>query len=184
MPRPNKPRSMQNEANLARRIAYERGARHWTYKEVAARMTAAGCAMQPSAVQKIEATGGRPRKISVDELVAFASIFDTDVPGLLQPVEAVEEREAAALLQRVFDTDAEVRRACMEALRALRATREAAQETPGVAAFMTAALDRYEAVADPFGPPGDDSAPVAARALAELNKIAREQADTTSEEDE
>jgi transcriptional regulator with XRE-family HTH domain len=86
MPRPNKPRSIDAEFALARRVAYERERRDWSYEALASRMTKAGCPIQASGLYKIEKAG---RRITVDELVGLAKAFDVDVPELLQPVEMI-----------------------------------------------------------------------------------------------
>ncbi len=96
MPRPNPPRSLQSEANLARRIARERERLGMTYEGAAKRMTDAGCPIQPSAIYKIE-KAQPPRRISVDELVAFAAVFGVPVHDLLMPPEVVFHKEFKAL---------------------------------------------------------------------------------------
>lgn len=100
MPRPNPPRSLQGEDNLAQRIAYEREQRGWTYEGLAKRLTDVGCPIQGSAIYKIE-KGTPRRRISVDELVAFAKVFDADTSDLLIPLELIAEHEALALLGEV-----------------------------------------------------------------------------------
>lgn len=72
-----------------------------TYDGLATRMTDVGCPIQGSALYKIEKSG---RRITVDELVAMAKVFEVEVADLLRPLEAVlfeeiervAEREAAA----------------------------------------------------------------------------------------
>lgn len=98
MPRPNPHRSLRSETNLARRIAHERDIRQWTYEGTAKRLTDAGCPIQPSAIYKIE-KADPPRRISVDELVAFAAVFETSVEQLLMPPEMVQAGE----LHELFD---------------------------------------------------------------------------------
>ena len=97
MPRPNKPRDVLAERNLARRIASERDVRGWTNEGLAKRMTDAGCAMTGSAIFKIE-KGSPPRRIVVDELVAFAKVFGVTVEELLLPPEVAVQRELARLV--------------------------------------------------------------------------------------
>ncbi|MBM9466083.1 helix-turn-helix domain-containing protein [Nakamurella leprariae] len=75
MPRPNKPRSISAERNLAARIATEREKRGWNYEVLADHMARVGCAMHPSALYKIE-KGTPARRITVDELVGFSKVFD------------------------------------------------------------------------------------------------------------
>ena len=97
MPRPNPLRSLDSEDNLARRIAYERERRGWTYESTAKRMTDAGCPIQGSAIYKIE-KGNPRRRISVDELVAFSTIFDAEISDLLSPVGAAAGIDAMKLM--------------------------------------------------------------------------------------
>lgn len=97
MPRPNKRREVLAEDNLARRIAVEREARGWTNDGLAKRMSDAGCAMTGSAIFKIE-KGEPPRRIVVDELVAFAKVFGVSVEELLLPPEVAASRELAELV--------------------------------------------------------------------------------------
>lgn len=97
MPRPNQPRSIASEDALARRIGFEREARGWSPQGLAARMTKAGCPIQASAIYKIE-KGDPPRRITVDELVAFSRVFALPVDHLLLPPELVVADELAELV--------------------------------------------------------------------------------------
>ncbi len=74
MARPNKKRAVNAEANVAERIRREREARGWTLEGFAKRMEDVGCPIQPSAIYKIE-TSDPPRRITVDELVAFSRVL-------------------------------------------------------------------------------------------------------------
>jgi transcriptional regulator with XRE-family HTH domain len=100
VPRPNPPRSLQSEENLARRIAYERNRRGWTYEGIAKRLTDIGCPIQGSAIYKIE-KGTPRRRISVDELVAFAEVFEVGAADMLIPLELIAEHEALGLIAEV-----------------------------------------------------------------------------------
>jgi transcriptional regulator with XRE-family HTH domain len=73
------------EANVADHVRLEREMRGWSTAELARQVTAAGCPLSQSAVWRIE-SGDPPRKISVDELVAFAKVFDKPIDQLLEPV--------------------------------------------------------------------------------------------------
>jgi transcriptional regulator with XRE-family HTH domain len=90
-------RSIASEQSLARRIAFERERRipPMTYEGLASRMTNAGCAIQPSGIYKIEKAG---RRITVDELVAFAQVFGVPVEHLLLPPELVAADEVAEIV--------------------------------------------------------------------------------------
>jgi transcriptional regulator with XRE-family HTH domain len=100
VPRPNPPRSLQSEESLARRIAYERDRRGWTNEGTAKRLTDVGCPIQGSAIYKIE-KGTPRRRISVDELVAFAAVFEVSAADLLIPLELIAEHEALGLIAEV-----------------------------------------------------------------------------------
>lgn len=105
MPRPNPTRSLQSETNLARRIAFEREERGWTYEGTAKRLTDAGCAIQSSAIYKIEKSDP-PRRISVDELVGFAKVFDLSVEELLVPMELIHDQRAMEIIKEMQDAGA------------------------------------------------------------------------------
>jgi transcriptional regulator with XRE-family HTH domain len=100
VPRPNPPRPLGCEANVARRVADERSYRGWTYEGLARRVTDAGCPIQASAIYKIE-KGNPPRRISVDELVGFASAFGLPVTALLETPEQVAERQVRELVAQL-----------------------------------------------------------------------------------
>lgn len=98
MPRLNVGRSVQVEANLARRIAHERERRGQSYEALAEAMTKAGCAIAGSSIYKIE-KGTPPRRVSVDELVTLAQVWDLPVEDLLTPMELLEQRRAHELIE-------------------------------------------------------------------------------------
>lgn len=98
VPRQNRPRSIGREEDLARRIAYERDLRGWSYAGLASRMTAAGCAIDPSALYKIENATPR-RRISVDELVALSRVLEIPMADLLVPPEIAADKHAMKLLE-------------------------------------------------------------------------------------
>lgn len=97
MPRPNAPRSIASENALARRVAHEREAAGMSYEGLASRMTKVGCAIQASAIYKIE-KADPPRRITVDELVGFGKVFGLPVEQLLLPPELVAADELAELV--------------------------------------------------------------------------------------
>ncbi len=108
MPRPNRARSIASEDNLARRITYEREQRGWSYAGLAQRMTAQGCAIDQSALYKVE-KGSPRRRISVDELVAISEVFALPMTELLAPPELMAERQVLSILERYRQARAEVR---------------------------------------------------------------------------
>lgn len=105
MPRINMRRRVNAERDLAERIKYERERRGWSPAELARAMTQVGCSIATSAIYKIE-DDEKPRKISVDELVAAAEVFEVEVAELMVPVEKVRQgkaREVAAQLDAAND---------------------------------------------------------------------------------
>jgi len=109
MARVSTSRALQNEENVARRITREREARGWTYEETARRMVDAGVPLQYTAIYKIEKATPR-RRITVDELVGFATIFELDVADLLTPVELIEHQEVNQALHEWVAAGSELRR--------------------------------------------------------------------------
>lgn len=97
MSRPNKPRKVNAESHLADRIASERKSRGWSLEGLARRMTDAGCAIDQSAIFKIEQ--GKPRRrINVDELVVFSRVFAVPTDELLLAPEFAASREVTRLV--------------------------------------------------------------------------------------
>lgn len=93
MARRNPARSIGGEANLSERITRELDSRGWSPATLAERLTAAGCPIQTSAVYKI-INGDPPRRITVDELLALATVFDTSVDDLLTEVDLLDKKRA------------------------------------------------------------------------------------------
>lgn len=100
MPKINKSRPRGPEADAASRIAIERERRGWSAAELARRMTGAGCEINQSAVNKIE-QGDPPRRITVDELVAFAKVYELEIEDLLLPAHAARDKEIAESYRRI-----------------------------------------------------------------------------------
>src|SRR5450631_3569321 len=99
--RPNKPRKVNAESHLADRIASERKSRGWSLEGLAKRMTDAGCAIDQSAIFKIEQ--GKPRRRInvdelVDELVVFSRVFAVPLDELLLAPEHAVSREVTRLV--------------------------------------------------------------------------------------
>ncbi len=94
MPKINAGRPRGPEADAAIRVALERERRGWSAAELARRMTTAGCPINQSAVNKIE-QGDPPRRITVDELVAFAKVYELEVEDLLLPAHAARDKQIA-----------------------------------------------------------------------------------------
>lgn len=114
MSKQNPPRTMGVEDLIAERMAELRKSRVpvMSYETLATRMGAVGCPIHPSALHRIE-TGSPRRKVTVDELVALAKVFEVSVDSLIAPaatgavarVEAalVEYREAMVSLLNARD---------------------------------------------------------------------------------
>ncbi|KAA1422496.1 helix-turn-helix domain-containing protein [Mumia zhuanghuii] len=100
MARPNLARSIDAEANLARRIERERNRRGLSYEALSKDMTAIGCSINASSIYKIE-KGDPPRRVTVDELVALTRVFETTMEDLLTPVEVLDQRRAQELLASI-----------------------------------------------------------------------------------
>ena len=98
MPPRNQPRTIAAEEELALRIGYEREKRGMTYEGLAKRMTDAGCPINQSAIFKIEKAEPR-RRITVNEIVALATVFGVTVNDLLLPRDLLEDMRAAKLWQ-------------------------------------------------------------------------------------
>ncbi|BAS16542.1 hypothetical protein AHiyo8_48450 [Arthrobacter sp. Hiyo8] len=78
----NAEHTIQTEQFVAERVEELRLKEGWSYADLSQRMAAVGCAIERSSLQKIE-RGTPRRKITVNELVAFAAVFGIDVTDLL-----------------------------------------------------------------------------------------------------
>ena len=105
MARNNRPRSIGGERNLAERIRRQRALVGWSPSDLARAMTNAGCSIATSAIYRIE-DDENPRKISVDELITLAQVFDTTVESLLTPVEVLDKEKAQETLKQLDDAQA------------------------------------------------------------------------------
>lgn len=97
MPEPHAPRAVYAEEYLAARVAHEREQRGWSLEKLARAMSEAGCPINQSSIYKIE-NGDPPRKITVNELITLARVFDVPMEELLLPPEVTASRELAALI--------------------------------------------------------------------------------------
>lgn len=105
MARPNAPRSIGGEANLAERFRFERERRGWSPAELARRLTAEGCSIATSAIYKIEADA---RRITVDELVAASRVFEVTVTDLLTPLELVRQERAREIVKELENAQSDL----------------------------------------------------------------------------
>lgn len=104
MARQNPSRSIGGEANLADRIERELAGRGWSPADLADKLSAVGCPIQTSAIYKI-VKGDPPRRITVDELLGLATVFETTPEDLLTPVELLDKQRAQELLKRLDESD-------------------------------------------------------------------------------
>jgi transcriptional regulator with XRE-family HTH domain len=72
------------ERNLAARVAYEREQRAWSYDTLSRELKRVGCAMAISSLNGIE-KGEPPRRVRVNELYAFAKVFNLPIDDLVAP---------------------------------------------------------------------------------------------------
>lgn len=100
--KPNKPRTVGREELLAQRIEELRksSAPPMSYETLATRMAAVGCPIQASGLQRI-VKGAPRRRVTVDELVALAQVFNVTVDELISPPQQDLVLQAEAAL-RVF----------------------------------------------------------------------------------
>lgn len=135
MPRPNPTRELGIERDLAERIRYERTRtdRDWSYEKTAIKLRSVGCAIQASAIYKIE-RGDPPRRISVVELAAFAEIFGLSVEELLLPVEFVVNREMIEVVTEIANKVNAVQNLAYEILDWWARYHRLAQDNPELAA--------------------------------------------------
>lgn len=115
MPKVNPLRPTGNEESAARRIAFEREARGWSYEGLARRMTEAGYPVQGSAIFKIE-KADPPRRITLDEFIGFAKVFELDLTEMVLTPEVHLNRTA----QRKFIVWWEARQALGDAQSAFK----------------------------------------------------------------
>ncbi len=106
MPKTNPGRRRGPETDAALRIALERDRRGMSAAHLARLVTARGCPINASAINKIE-QGKPPRRITVDELVAFAEVFDLDVTDLLIPAHAAREKQIEQVYRQLVDAHAQ-----------------------------------------------------------------------------
>jgi transcriptional regulator with XRE-family HTH domain len=98
VPRLNPPRLIGGEEAVARRVRFEREKRGWTTEGLAQRMTEAGCPITQSAIWRVE--NGQPRRrITHDEALAYAAVFEIPIAELSTPIQAVAEGMATLLLE-------------------------------------------------------------------------------------
>jgi transcriptional regulator with XRE-family HTH domain len=120
MPRPNPPRPLRGEANLARRVAYERQRAGMSMESLAKRMTDLGCPINQSAIWKIE-NADPPRRITYDEALALEQVFGIPLAELSVPPEIAADRTAIRLMQEYLQASAKSAAAVDKLLRHIKA---------------------------------------------------------------
>jgi hypothetical protein len=99
-------------------------------------MTAAGCAIQGSAIYRID-KGEPPRQVTVDELLALADVFDVEnITDLLQPVELIEQKWAEAVAADFISATRELDDAQANAVRAVLRLAEVARTSADLYEFV------------------------------------------------
>jgi hypothetical protein len=158
MPRLNRGRTLNVEASVARRIAYELDRRSWTNDGLASRMAVHGCAMHPSAIHKI-LRPDHPRRITANELAAFAEVFEIGIDELIKPPEVLLEGQAKATFDQWAIAAAESDRAHQELVRAEAEVVQFLAEIPGATYAIEQAVRVW--VKNNYGY-GEEEGPVAA----------------------
>jgi transcriptional regulator with XRE-family HTH domain len=91
-----------SEDNAAARIALEREVRGWSTTELAARMTRAGVPLNQTAVWRIE-SGSPRRKITLDEALGFARVFELPLEELMAPLLEGVDLEGRRVVQEAVE---------------------------------------------------------------------------------
>ncbi len=112
---------LYSEGNAAARIALEREVRGWSTTELAARMTKAGVPMNQTAVWRIE-NGTPRRKITLDEALGFARVFELPLEELMSPPLEGVDIEGRRIVQEAVEAFYETREAQDRLHRAVVAT--------------------------------------------------------------
>lgn len=146
MPRPNRPRTLGSERALAARIQLLCGQEGISYPELAKRMTEEeNCPIQPTALYKLH--GPRPRRITVNELVAIANVFDLSTDDLLRPIEVVRKEWADEVARDLVRATDGLYAAYAETLRAAIRLAEVAIDSPALFDFVRRRFDDAQGVA-------------------------------------
>ena len=118
---------LYSEDNVAARVALEREVRGWSTTELAARMTRLGVPMNQTAVWRIE-NGAPRRKITLDEALGFARVFELPLEELMSaPLEGldIEGRQLVQAVVEAFYESRDLQTRLEEAVAAVtRYTRE------------------------------------------------------------
>lgn len=128
------------EERLAAKVRTLRERDDLTYRQLADRMKAAGCEINPSAIQKTEKAG---RRVPVDELVGYSRAFDMSLSELLGiPDDSALTRvwQTYIGLERLANV---LRHARSEYEDALGDVQETARQNPELAEAIRGRRDKY-----------------------------------------
>lgn len=163
MPKTNEGRTTDAEANLARRIEYEREKRGMSYEALAKAMTEAGCKIQATAIHKVEKGDkqtGKLRRITVNELSAFAEVFeDGNVARMMRTVEEVELERAGELLAKLQGRNRQLARLVGEMFNDFVDLAVVWQEEEDIYSYVMGYFQRSPLGADPAGSPATTDEP-------------------------
>lgn len=106
MPKTTRGRTREEERIVAQRILDERERRRWSRERLAAAMADAGCPLHASAIYKIE-NADPPRRITLNEFLAFAAVFEMDPAELLLPPTPPDDRRVNELIDTLRRTSDE-----------------------------------------------------------------------------
>ncbi|HEY0888667.1 MAG TPA: helix-turn-helix transcriptional regulator [Nocardioides sp.] len=144
MPKTNEGRTVDSEANLARRIEMLRTERGWSYERLAKEMTDVGCKIQATALHKVEKGDkktGKLRRITVNELTALAKVFETTTDDLLTDIELIEQERAHELIEEIRRCMADFADLASANFNALWQLYELAYENAELAEYVAHQLD-------------------------------------------
>ncbi|GAA2092558.1 helix-turn-helix transcriptional regulator [Brevibacterium salitolerans] len=127
------------EAQLAAKIQELREHEELTYRQLADRLKAEGCNVNPGTIQKTEKAG---RRVPVDELVGYARAFDMSLNDLLG-IPDDDQGERAWPTYLALERLGHVLRVARDEYRdALREVTEIAQENPELVSAISRRLDK------------------------------------------
>jgi transcriptional regulator with XRE-family HTH domain len=144
VPRSTPNRTIGGDSTVAQRVAEERKAREWTFETLSRRMEGVGCPIHVSALHKLE-KGHPPRRVTVDELVAFSQVLDVSVEELITPAPLRRDRKLRRLVDRWWDAREGLASARRELREAEILLRVYLRKSPDTAAELEKSLERRAA---------------------------------------
>lgn len=85
-PHPQRRKTGVTERNVARRVAYERALRGWSYDLLSKKLHEAGAHLAVSSLNRLE-RDDPPRRVNLDELFAFMEVFGLTLEEITAPPE-------------------------------------------------------------------------------------------------